>query len=377
MIPSEHDIFIQETEVKPNKYAVYVMAICVVMVVLCWILDEIGIFRVGKTEMRIGSAITFIVSAVPLILLLSNKKAGTDRNMKYVIVVASGIFTFSTGTLLTFHTTIMMLFPICIAMLYRSKKVGSVAAVASLTGTAVTPILGYVLGTWDIELFKELILIGTNGTAVIEGAYQGITWLNVGKIVLYLVLPRLMMIGSCTLLMFYVIRIGVNHVDNQIELFRISRRDALTGLFNQNCYKEVLENDSAAWDTVGVIFFDVNGLKAANDSQGHEMGDLLLKRSAKSILDVCDDETAYGFRLGGDEFVVVLPGGNESSVSEKISAWEEALQAVNQENERYYEGLQCSMAYGSAVGAFSRLEELTQLADKRMYDRKVQMKAVR
>ena len=373
MLKSEQEIYIYETEKKPNRVATAALLCCDLIIVICWVLNELGIFRVGKTEMRIGTAITLAACAVPVCMMFLYKNAYSDARTKYYIITAVSIYTFTVGTLLTFHTTIMMIFPILIAMLYRSKQVGIIAASASFACTLFAPILGYVLGTWDIELFKELILIGTNGTAVVEGAFDGLSLLNIGKILLYIVLPRLMMIGSCTLLMFYVVEIGVNHVDNQIELFKISRRDSLTGLFNQNCYKEVLasERDDRP---AAVVFFDVNNLKRINDAMGHEYGDLLLKRCAQSILNICDDVSTYSFRLGGDEFIMVVLDANEALVNEKISKWKASLEKINLENADDYEGLVCSMAWGYSCGTLSRLDELMQLADKSMYIKKAQMK---
>ena len=373
MLRSEQEIYTYETEEKPNHYSMIALLCCIVIILLCWILDEIGIFRVGKDEMRVGAAITFATAAVPVSMLLFNKAAYSYPSTKYYIVVAVGIYTFTVGTLLTFHTTIMMLFPMLIAMLYRSKRVGIIAAAASFFSATFAPVLGYMLGTWDIDLFKELILIGTNGTTVIEGAYDAITLLSIGKILLYIVFPRLLMIGSCTLLMFYIIQIGEKHVENQIELFRVSHRDYLTGLLNQNCYKEILQSAVSDRD-IGVVFFDVNNLKSLNDTRGHEYGDLLLKRCAKSILDVCDDVNAYGFRLGGDEFLLLLLDADEFALNEKITAWKGALEAINRENETAFEGLECSMAWGVARGSLCQLEEVTDLADKAMYANKLRMK---
>ena len=348
---------------------------CNVIIAICWILNEIGIFRVGKVEMRLGTAITFSACAIPLCMMLFYKKAFSDPKTKYYIITAVSVYTFTVGTLLTFHTTIMMIFPILIAMLYRSKRLGIIATLASFACTALAPVLGYILGTWDIEFFKELILIGTNGTAVVEGAFDGISLLNIGKILLYIVFPRLLMIGSCTLLMFYVVQIGVNHVENQIELFKISRRDSLTGLFNQNYYKEVL---AAGKDErlAAVVFFDVNNLKLVNDAKGHECGDLLLKTCAQSILNICDNVNTYSFRLGGDEFIMILLDADESIVKGKISEWKTSLEKINLENADILDGIVCSMAWGYSCGTLSHLDELTKTADGNMYAQKAQMKAL-
>jgi diguanylate cyclase (GGDEF)-like protein len=55
--------------------------------------------------------------------------------------------------------------------------------------------------------------------------------------------------------------------------------------------------------SLGVVFADLNGLKMVNDSEGHGVGDCLLKEAAlilKLVFEGCEI-----YRAGGDEFVVV------------------------------------------------------------------------
>jgi len=374
MINFEKNIYLEETEVKPNRYAILILSIMVAGVALCWVLNEIGIFRVGKMEMRIGSIIPLIVVAIPLTMMLSDKRNLEKSWIKYVVMAASIIITMITTTFMTFHTTIMLIFPICIGMLYRSKKLGMIAVAGSILCTIVSPVLGYVLGTWDVPLFQELILIATNGTTEIIGATPEITTISIIKILLYRVFPQLIMVGSLSILMFRAISIGVDHVNNQMKLNTISHRDALTGLYNQNYYKEIL-SDKTLSGPAGVLFFDVNGLKAANDINGHEYGDILLKRSAQSILNVLDSDMISGFRVGGDEFLVIMEGATAEDVEKKLLDWDASLRTVNRENISMYGGLQCSVAVGYVVGDLKNLERLVKDADEMMYRNKSIMKS--
>jgi len=376
MLKTSKDIYLQETEIKPNRYAQYVLACTTFMVVLCWVLTEIGIFRVGKTEMRIGSALTFIVSVVPLVLITADKKYLSDPMTKYIIITAASFFAFCVNIFLTFHTTILLLFPILFAMLYRSKKVGIIATIASISCTVFSPIIGYLLKTWDIPLFEELILIGTDGgVANIVGGSNIPSWVNVGKIVLYLVFPRLMMVGACAVLLFNNIRIGVDHVNNQILLNQISQVDSLTGVYNQNCYRDFVNSIKCMKPhRVGILFFDVNNLKEMNDKYGHEYGDLLLKRCAQSLLNVCNDDSVIPFRVGGDEFLIYFKDATDAIVNQKVSEWENELAKINEENKSLYEGVVCSMAVGFSSGSNNQVEEVIRTADTYMYQNKARMK---
>ncbi|MDX1561989.1 MAG: EAL domain-containing protein [Gammaproteobacteria bacterium] len=86
--------------------------------------------------------------------------------------------------------------------------------------------------------------------------------------------------------------------------------DDLTGLPNRDfCFarldraiKQAKHTESA----VAVMFIDLDGFKAINDSLGHVAGDELIRQAAYR-LSSCVSESGTVGRLGGDEFAVVLP----------------------------------------------------------------------
>ena len=55
------------------------------------------------------------------------------------------------------------------------------------------------------------------------------------------------------------------------------------------------------------IFADIDGLKAINDTYGHDAGDELLKFAAKAFTSTVRNQDAVA-RLGGDEFAVLTSG---------------------------------------------------------------------
>jgi diguanylate cyclase (GGDEF)-like protein len=90
----------------------------------------------------------------------------------------------------------------------------------------------------------------------------------------------------------------------QQELERISRYDALTGLRNRAAYNRYLDDSrSAVKRGTGVIFCNLNGLKASNAEYGTLFGDNLIVSYANTLLRYFDREQI--FRISGDEFVVV------------------------------------------------------------------------
>lgn len=88
-----------------------------------------------------------------------------------------------------------------------------------------------------------------------------------------------------------------------------ARHDVLTGLLNRLAWEEALARYADTQTPVAIVLADVDGLKAANDSFGHDAGDELLVRVAVLIAQsVPAGDGAVVARLGGDEFGVLLPG---------------------------------------------------------------------
>lgn len=143
--------------------------------------------------------------------------------------------------------------------------------------------------------------------------------------------------------------------------------DALTGVYSRFAYVEALDACNASVpDNLTVFLFDINGLKATNDSAGHEAGDELIRGAAACI------ESAVGkygktFRIGGDEFVVLAPMTGMQA--------EDALRELTQETEGWagktVRNLSLSVGYVLARDYPGlSVEKLVREADRAMYVQK-------
>src|SRR4051794_4405861 len=95
------------------------------------------------------------------------------------------------------------------------------------------------------------------------------------------------------------------------RLAQIAMTDPLTGLRNHRAFQEDLARElqrcGRTGEPVALVLMDVDDLKVANDTHGHQAGDERLQALAEAIR-AAQRATDCGYRIGGDEFAVVLPG---------------------------------------------------------------------
>ena len=90
--------------------------------------------------------------------------------------------------------------------------------------------------------------------------------------------------------------------------------DALTGLYNRSAYDFMRHDLNMSHNAL--LLVDVDKFKSINDTYGHDVGDLVLKRVAE-VLSYSFRSTDLVFRLGGDEFVVIMTNV-DSSIREQV-----------------------------------------------------------
>lgn len=94
------------------------------------------------------------------------------------------------------------------------------------------------------------------------------------------------------------------------QLEDLSFRDGLTGLYNQRAFYDHLRREVANCEryqeVLTLCYFDLNGFKKLNDTEGHKEGDAVLALIGKVTLAALRD-TDIACRYGGDEFCLILP----------------------------------------------------------------------
>ena len=135
------------------------------------------------------------------------------------------------------------------------------------------------------------------------------------------------------------------------ETKKVSRTDGLTGLFNRRFFDEMLEgaiNRVQRYDgNFTLIFFDLDNFKKLNDTQGHQAGNLSLKRAAEIMTLEKRTEDIAG-RYGGEELVLILPE------TQKINALviAERIRQRHEEAELEFEGKSFRVTLSGGVASY-------------------------
>jgi len=120
----------------------------------------------------------------------------------------------------------------------------------------------------------------------------------------------------------FIIISAINYYNRKLEKLAIT--DELTGSFNRRefskIYKKAVSLSGKTNEPFSVILTDIDNFKEVNDTNGHLMGDNVIK----AVTEVCnssirDDDMVA--RWGGDEFILLIYGTKEIAltIAERIN----------------------------------------------------------
>jgi diguanylate cyclase (GGDEF)-like protein len=160
-------------------------------------------------------------------------------------------------------------------------------------------------------------------------------------------------------------------------LLQLSLTDDLTALYNRRGFFAFVERHLKTARRSGqsslLIYADMDGLKAINDTLGHIEGSLAITSVADILRRTFRDADIIA-RLGGDEFTILAVNSSLDDVDQITSRLRENLLMHNRQADNKYE---LSVSIGVAhVDPHDNLplEDLIAAADKLMYEQKRQKK---
>jgi len=162
------------------------------------------------------------------------------------------------------------------------------------------------------------------------------------------------------------------NLELQRQLEHQATHDHLTGLANRHELNNVINRLAAKMQRairhVYLLFIDLDGFKAVNDTLGHDAGDLVLVEVSKRIQKMVRGYDLVA-RIGGDEFVVLIESVDENqfvnTIAERIVR-ELALPIMYEDQEA---NIGASIGIAESANAKQILHLITD-ADHAMYEAK-------
>ncbi len=173
------------------------------------------------------------------------------------------------------------------------------------------------------------------------------------------------------------ITIRVKHVILQEKLREMSNTDELTGLLNRRGFfaiaQQQLKVAARNRGRLAMVFADMDGFKAINDTLGHQRGDEALKAMAEIFRKTVRDSDLVA-RISGDEFALLLL----DTSAQNLDVMAKRLQKqISEHNSGKASGFTLAVSIGIADYDHEKpcsIDELIRLADTRMYEEKKRKK---
>lgn len=155
---------------------------------------------------------------------------------------------------------------------------------------------------------------------------------------------------------------------------KLAYYDPLTDLPNRSLFNDrlsqALQRANRSRFYLAILFMDLDGFKAVNDSLGHALGDQLLTETAIRLKDcIRGDDTVA--RMGGDEFTVILNALSDRETAENAAAQiaSKIIECINQpfilEGKTVHVGV--SIGISLYPDDSTHKDDLIKLADTAMY----------
>lgn len=141
--------------------------------------------------------------------------------------------------------------------------------------------------------------------------------------------------------------------------------DSHTGIYSRLAYTKRLESIGNG-QSVTLAMIDMNGLKAINDSYGHEAGDQAIISVSQALLSIPVQGKKL-YRYGGDEFIIVVGRWCREELEDELKLIASNCGKVN--------AITLSFAYGVIEYRDGDLHKATEEMDRYMYNNKMKMKA--
>lgn len=150
----------------------------------------------------------------------------------------------------------------------------------------------------------------------------------------------------------------------------LAKTDQLTGLLNRIGIRDVLYDGLNNWKErrtpFSFVLIDIDHFKEVNDTYGHDVGDVILKRAAE-LFSSNVRRSDFLARWGGEEFILVCPDTDLYQAQVLAELLRKKLEDAELHEER-----QITASFGVSALTKPNLDDLFKRADGALYEAKKQ-----
>lgn len=213
-----------EADADANRFNMNCLTILCLIVLLCELFNEIGLFEVPFIVMRISTAFVFIILTIPLFTflihdkILHKKHSILKREMfKHLILTSTYIGIGMLCITLSFHSIILLAVPPLIAAQYRNQKKLFIAImIFSLLLVPVGVYGSFFLGSTDRNFIKGMMT--DEEFLILSNRISLATSSRMFELFLHYVVPRLFSVFAIVLLVYGITRRNSKMLEQQARL---------------------------------------------------------------------------------------------------------------------------------------------------------------
>jgi diguanylate cyclase (GGDEF)-like protein len=346
--------FLDVIESEEDRQTARILFIIIIAILVTCLVTVVAGLYWGETEMIYITLVGAVLLTVPLWLLV---RGHLQTSGFIVAVIALGITTGTATIGQGIHDYVVMAYP-------------TIIIIASL----ITRRRGFILlCLLTVASISWLVYGEAEGLFVTHPIFPP-DWAD------FLIILSLLVVAALVVyLLIMNMRQGLMQARQELDqrvriekqLRHLSTHDTLTSIYNRAHFEEELARLECSQEfPVTVIVADVDGLKIINDTQGHIVGDQILKCSAALLSSAVRSSDVLA-RIGGDEFAILLANTDAAIAERLLQRFQENISRYNLEHPE----LPVQLSFGTATAEDGDLADTFKLADQRMYEHKTTQKS--
>ncbi len=171
----------------------------------------------------------------------------------------------------------------------------------------------------------------------------------------------------------------VEHSLETINLFEqihdSAVKDFLTGLYNRRYFfdagEKLFQRCRAKGNFIACAMIDIDFFKKVNDTYGHDVGDIVIKKVASALQDILQNNEVLA-RVGGEEFCILVLPQDIDDCRVRFETLRKAIENISTRCPITNNQFSVSISTGICVSSQNTLNEMVKVADECLYQAKTE-----